>query len=116
MVGEDLCKQDPLMVYDTRSCRTCQRLKTMTYAAFVVLASTFAIFRASTSDWFDCGRMKLHQGLRTYSATVDGICPQTDPLAPYDNNDIWRALSEYYSTDTFLGQAVDWLGGAVRIP
>lgn len=43
-------------------------------------------------------------------------CPQTDPLTPKRNEDIWDALSETYGSDEFKNRAIDWLGGAVRVP
>ena len=51
-----------------------------------------------------------------HSEVVKDVCPQAKALVPQANVDVWRALSDHYSTETFFESAVDWLGGAVRIP
>jgi hypothetical protein len=43
-------------------------------------------------------------------------CAQADALVPDQNGNLWNALAETYGTDAFKNRAVDWLGGAVRIP
>jgi Gly-Xaa carboxypeptidase len=44
------------------------------------------------------------------------LCPQVDELVPEKNRVIWESLQDTYSTEEFKARAVDWLGGAVRIP
>ncbi|KAG2113088.1 uncharacterized protein F5147DRAFT_682674 [Suillus discolor] len=44
------------------------------------------------------------------------LCPQVDELVPEKNGVIWESLQHVYSTDEFKTRAIDWLGGAVRIP
>lgn len=48
----------------------------------------------------------------------DGVdlCPQADELVPEKNGVIWESLQHTYSTEVFKARAIDWLGGAVRIP
>jgi Gly-Xaa carboxypeptidase len=43
-------------------------------------------------------------------------CPQAPELVPKENADLWAKLGEMAKTDEFRMRAVDWLGGAVRIP
>ncbi|KAG1908133.1 uncharacterized protein F5891DRAFT_1179654 [Suillus fuscotomentosus] len=44
------------------------------------------------------------------------LCPQVDELVPEKNGVIWESLQHVYSTEEFETRAIDWLGGAVRIP
>jgi Gly-Xaa carboxypeptidase len=48
----------------------------------------------------------------------DGVdlCPQVDEIVPEKNGVIWESLQQVYSTEEFKARAIDWLGGAVRIP
>lgn len=48
--------------------------------------------------------------------TSADLCPQVDELVPEKNGAIWGNLQDTYSTEEFKARAVDWLGGAVRIP
>jgi Gly-Xaa carboxypeptidase len=47
---------------------------------------------------------------------VTDLCPQVDELVPEKNGAIWENLQDTYSTEEFKARAIDWLGGAVRIP
>ena len=44
------------------------------------------------------------------------LCPQPNPLVPSTNGELWKELSKKYSSEEFLHDAVEWLGGAVRVP
>ena len=44
------------------------------------------------------------------------ICPQTDALYPDHHAPLWETLGREYSEDKFTLRAVEWLGGAVRVP
>ncbi|KAG0709350.1 hypothetical protein DFH29DRAFT_1027587 [Suillus ampliporus] len=44
------------------------------------------------------------------------LCPQADELVPEKNGVIWESLGHTYNTEEFKARAIDWLGGAVRIP
>ncbi|OJA10670.1 hypothetical protein AZE42_01027 [Rhizopogon vesiculosus] len=50
------------------------------------------------------------------ATTSADLCPQVDELVPEKNGVIWESLQDTYSTEEFKARAVDWLGGAVRIP
>ncbi|KAH7909068.1 hypothetical protein BJ138DRAFT_1181272 [Hygrophoropsis aurantiaca] len=50
-----------------------------------------------------------------YDASA-GVCPQVGELLPQKNGALWKSLGNIYATDKFKMRAVDWLGGAVRIP
>ena len=98
-----------------RSPRRDETIKT--WARLAVVVSILALFHVwRTMDWSNCGRKAARYALTNAGGSKGDLCEQSEPLIPYANNDMWNTLSEYYSTDTFLGQAVDWLGGAVRIP
>jgi Gly-Xaa carboxypeptidase len=51
----------------------------------------------------------------TLEDAVD-LCPQADEIVPEKNGVIWESLQQAYSTEKFKARAIDWLGGAVRIP
>lgn len=44
------------------------------------------------------------------------LCPQPSPLVPSSTEELWKALNDKYRTKEFLNDAVEWLGGAVRVP
>lgn len=44
------------------------------------------------------------------------ICPQADALYPDRHAPVWERLGKEYSQDEFTLRAVEWLGGAVRVP
>ncbi|KAI0251453.1 carboxypeptidase S [Lactifluus subvellereus] len=43
-------------------------------------------------------------------------CPQSDALYPGLHVQLWESLGNEFDEDAFTKRAVDWLGGAVRIP
>ncbi|KAH9066868.1 hypothetical protein EDB87DRAFT_466588 [Lactarius vividus] len=44
------------------------------------------------------------------------ICPQVDALYPNRHSLLWERLGNDFSQDAFTLRAVEWLGGAVRVP
>ena len=53
----------------------------------------------------------------TFNAkSSESLCPQASELVPHKNGKIWRHLTETFSTDVFKSRAINWLGGAVRVP
>ncbi|EMD39065.1 hypothetical protein CERSUDRAFT_112759 [Gelatoporia subvermispora B] len=50
------------------------------------------------------------------NAELKALCPQAAPLLPQKNGALWEKLGETYGSEAFLTRAVDWLGGAVRVP
>ena len=44
------------------------------------------------------------------------ICPQADALYPDRHTSLWESLGKDFSQDAFTLRAVEWLGGAVRVP
>lgn len=77
------------------------------------LLSLLLISGPGNIDFTGIAKPYVVQRHRQYKGNV---CPQSEPLIPSTDNALWKNLSEYYATDSFLEQAVDWLGGAVRIP
>lgn len=43
-------------------------------------------------------------------------CAQSTAVVPTRNAELWGSLGDTYSTDAFKSRAVEWLGGAVRVP
>ena len=44
------------------------------------------------------------------------LCPQVNPIAPAKHPAIWESLVERSTTDEYKTRAIEWLGGAVRVP
>ncbi|KAH9167378.1 hypothetical protein EDB89DRAFT_2125443 [Lactarius sanguifluus] len=44
------------------------------------------------------------------------ICPQADALYPDRHARLWESLGKEFDQDAFTLRAVEWLGGAVRVP
>ncbi|KAG2136143.1 hypothetical protein BD769DRAFT_401790 [Suillus cothurnatus] len=78
--------------------------KTILVTALTISASTYFVKRPLNS--FSVG---------TLESGVD-LCPQADELVPEKNGVIWESLQLTYGTEAFKARAIDWLGGAVRIP
>jgi Gly-Xaa carboxypeptidase len=47
---------------------------------------------------------------------VAKLCPQSDALYPESHAQLWDSLGRVFDEDAFITRAVEWLGGAVRIP
>ncbi|KAH8116277.1 hypothetical protein DFH11DRAFT_1199323 [Phellopilus nigrolimitatus] len=47
---------------------------------------------------------------------TEALCPQVEQLLPERNKALWDAVGDQFGTDAFKEKAVDWLGGAVRVP
>ncbi|KAI0352310.1 carboxypeptidase S [Trametes cingulata] len=43
-------------------------------------------------------------------------CPQATAVVPEKNAGLWKDLGETIASDKFKARAVEWLGGAVRVP
>jgi Gly-Xaa carboxypeptidase len=78
--------------------------KTILVTALAISASTYFVKRPLNG--FSVG---------TLESGVD-LCPQADELVPEKNGVIWESLQLTYGTEAFKARAIDWLGGAVRIP
>lgn len=46
----------------------------------------------------------------------ESLCPQAVELTPQKNEKFWQILNNTFGTDDFRIRAIDWLGGAVRVP
>ena len=44
------------------------------------------------------------------------VCPQVLEITPNANANFWQDLTVTFKTPEFKTLAVDWLGGAVRVP
>ncbi|KAG1751297.1 uncharacterized protein EDB91DRAFT_598921 [Suillus paluster] len=83
-------------------------------AKVIAFKIALAVFAISASTYF----VKRPFGDIPVSKLEDGseLCPQADALVPEKNGGVWESLGHTYSTEEFKARAVDWLGGAVRIP
>jgi hypothetical protein len=57
----------------------------------------------------------IHAVTQWYYGDGDS-CPQVDVLVPQANGALWNFLGAIYASNDFKTRAVDWLGGAVRVP
>jgi Gly-Xaa carboxypeptidase len=83
-----------------------------------VVASKIALvaLAISVSTYFVKRPFGTPIGKALPDVTSADLCPQVDELVPEKNGVIWESLQDTYSTSEFKTRAVDWLGGAVRIP
>ena len=44
------------------------------------------------------------------------LCPQVNPIIPTKHSAIWKSFVERTTTDEYKAHAIEWLGGAVRVP
>lgn len=44
------------------------------------------------------------------------LCPQAEVLVPTKHTELWADFGAAIGTDQFKARAVQWLGGAVKIP
>ena len=44
------------------------------------------------------------------------LCPQVNPITPTKHSAIWESFVERTTTSEYKTRAIEWLGGAVRIP
>ena len=78
------------------------------------------VFRDSILPAALCGRASGNKGL--HIDVDDDLCPQPASLVPSTktNADVWSTLvplsNGTYSSHAFHDRAINWLGGAVRIP
>jgi len=95
----------PTSITTTRKLFKAKAVK-ITLVALAISASTYFVKRPSGIP------------IRTLEddATNLNLCPQVDELVPEKNGMIWGSLHHTYNTEEFKARAVDWLGGAVRIP
>ncbi|KAL5537035.1 hypothetical protein ACEPAF_858 [Sanghuangporus sanghuang] len=52
----------------------------------------------------------------TAPASTSEVCPQADILFPVRNKVVWDTFGAQLDTNDFKSKAIDWLGGAVRVP
>ena len=44
------------------------------------------------------------------------LCPQAKSIIPLKHSEVWESLVERSTTDEYKTRAIEWLGGAVRVP
>lgn len=64
---------------------------------------------------FSCFKSS-HEEYPLDSSQRQAVCPQVGQLLPDANKDLWDKLSGQISSDEFKATAINWLGGAVRVP
>ena len=88
-----------------------RRSKWTTLGLVVLLASVFTV--ASLRAGFLSGKLSSAMSL---SHSVTKLCPQSDALYPESHAQLWDSLGRDFDEQAFTTRAVEWLGGAVRIP
>ncbi|KAH9970444.1 hypothetical protein BJV74DRAFT_879845 [Russula compacta] len=71
--------------------------------------------RRSARERFRSG-LALRRPPRGRSEAAAELCPQSDALYPDSHAELWKSLGHNLKGDAFTTRAVEWLGGAVRIP
>ena len=85
----------------TKSNRTKSFFSVVLFAlALAIFQIHYSFFRKSINGDYDSAQ----------------TCPQADEVKPSTHAALWRELGEQIGTEEFKLKAVDWLGGAVRIP
>lgn len=62
-------------------------------------------FRGAVCSWNYAGHVAKEE-----------LCPQAEPLVPSKHKGLWDSVGSSYDSPEFKDKAVEWLGGAVRIP
>ena len=63
--------------------------------------------------------VNLHSCWGSHNVASDvsaDLCPQASVVVPQKNGELWKSLGKTYDSDAFKARAVEWLGGAVRVP
>ncbi|KAI0792112.1 carboxypeptidase S [Abortiporus biennis] len=105
-------KEEPLL---PSSCPSQSARKTrFTFRVAVLLAITLFV----TARYLpSCIHSHFSESLEVEDGVLEAQCPQPDTLVPSKNADLWNELVKGdYKTKVFLDRAVEWLGGAVRVP
>lgn len=84
--------------------------------AFCVLLATVCAGVAVYTLAPQCAKAHFSTDVFSSEAQNAELCPQPVPLAPSKGAELWKALNDKYRTGEFLDDAVEWLGGAVRVP
>ncbi|KAK7686392.1 hypothetical protein QCA50_010616 [Cerrena zonata] len=66
---------------------------------------------ASTALWSLCPQ---HYWGEPVVAT--NLCAQASAVNPVKHAELWSSLDGIYATETFASRAIEWLGGAIRVP
>ena len=61
-------------------------------------------------------RWAIQHGFLSYNRSPIQLCPQAEELLPLENRDVWNELGQTFKSPEFRQRAVDYLGGAVRVP
>ena len=62
------------------------------------------------------GRWAIRQGFPSFNRSPIQLCPQAQEVLPLENLDIWNELGQTFRSHEFRQRAIDYLGGAVRVP
>ena len=80
----------------------------MAYLAIALVCASVAL------RTLDVPQFISNSNLESISAA--DLCPQPSALTPIEHAQLWQSLSGTYGTDAFVSRAIDWLGGAIRVP
>ncbi|CDZ97628.1 carboxypeptidase s [Phaffia rhodozyma] len=100
---------------DTRPAKSSSALKSFRKAILPIFLLTQAFYYFGLDETIGLtGRGDGGRGLDAVGAEADGgLCYQHEPLWP--KTDFYKELDKVWKSDAFKDQAVEWLGGAVRV-
>ncbi|KAI9064054.1 carboxypeptidase S [Trametes sanguinea] len=84
--------------------------RTLVKGLLVVLAMLTSLHATGIVDLRSCG---AGHGIADASAE---LCPQASVVVPEKNGELWKSLGKTFDSDAFKARAIEWLGGAVRVP
>ncbi|KAG6910025.1 hypothetical protein DXG01_013749 [Tephrocybe rancida] len=78
------------------------------------IALSLGFIAYGTYVWFASGR--IVDDIFDKGSSTGPQCAQSSVLTPVKNGDLWDSLSSTFGTEAFKAKAVEWIGGAVRVP
>lgn len=112
-------KDEPLLPSSTTTQVTTSapsKFKRRALLCFAFLALLVVDYHTTSRVVKPCLRKLPGLSKKDHSKKATSSCPQAEVLVPEKNSALWDSLTATYSTDAFQSRAVEWLGGAVRVP
>lgn len=106
----DVNSADVEAAFNARATRQSRRLTTSTIRVLLVLAAV-AVSLSSFSWTTNLGRNS-----RLFHDTRNEVCPQAPALEPKEHAGLLQEIEGLFDTNAFKANAIESLGGAVKIP
>ena len=76
-----------------------------------------ALVCTCTALWtLDAPQFIHDSSLGSVTAAAADLCPQAPAVTPVKHAELWQSLDKTYGKESFVSRAIDWLGGAIRVP